>query len=104
MSYYAGRVVRIDKREEEVQTTYMKRIDMHKNDAVTFSGPEIEDHIITKLPEPTTVDDTTCTADKLSFEFDHALYETMLFYLEGIRQAGLQTLTFPVTKPCCCLL
>ena len=36
MSYDAGRVVRIDKREDEMQTTYMKRNDMHKNDAVTF--------------------------------------------------------------------
>ena len=59
---------------------------MHKSDAVTFSWPEIENlawhdeqHIITKLPEPTTVGDTTHTADKLSFEFDFALYETMPF-------------------------
>ena len=36
MSYDAGRVVGIDKREDEMQTTYMKRNDMHKNDAVTF--------------------------------------------------------------------
>ena len=39
MSYYAGRVVRINKHEDEAQ----KRNDMHKNDAVTFSCPEIED-------------------------------------------------------------
>ena len=55
-------MVPIDKHEDdEVQTTYMKRIDMHKSYAVTFSWPEIEDNeqdITTKLPEPTPVDDT----------------------------------------------
>ena len=86
MSYDAGRVVRIDKREDEMQTTYMTRNDMHKRDAVTFSWPELKDlawhdeqNITTKLPEPTTVGDTTRTADKLSFDFDFALYETLLF-------------------------
>ena len=62
MSSDAGRVVRIDKREDEMQTTYMKRNDMHKSDAVTISWLGIDDlawhdeqDIITKLPEPTTV-------------------------------------------------
>ena len=73
MSYDAGGAVRIDKREDEMQTTYMKLHDMHKSDAVTFSWPEIED-ITTKLPEPTTIGDTTRTAGKLSFEFDFAFY------------------------------
>ena len=86
MLYDAGRVVHIDKREDEMQTTYMKRNVMHKSDAVTISWLGIEDlalhdeqDIITKLPEPTTVGDTTRAADKLSSEFDFALYETMLF-------------------------
>ena len=35
---------------------------------------------------------------KTEFVVDFALYETMLFQLEGFRQAGLQTLTFPVTN------
>ena len=43
MSYDAGRPVRIDKREDEMQTTFMTRNDMHKSDAVTFSWPAIED-------------------------------------------------------------
>ena len=86
VSYYAGQVTRVDKREDEVQTTYLKRNDMHKSDAVTSCWPEIEDlawhdeqDIIAKLPEPTTVGDTTRTADKLRFEFDFAPYENMLF-------------------------
>ena len=86
MLYDAGRVMRIDKREVEVQTTYLKRSEMHKSDAITLRWPEIDDlawhdgqDIITKLPDPTTVGDTTRTGDKLSFEFDFALYETMLF-------------------------
>ena len=60
VSYYAGQVTRVDKREDEVQTTYLKRNDMHKSDAVTSCWPEIEDlawhdeqDIIAKLPEPT---------------------------------------------------
>ena len=79
-------MTRVDKREDEVQTTYLKRNDMHKSDVVTFCWPEIEDlawhdeqDIIAKLPEPTTVGDTTHMADKLRFEFDFAPYENMLF-------------------------
>ena len=40
MSCDAGRVVRIDKREDEMQTTYH---DLHGSDGVTVSWPDIED-------------------------------------------------------------
>ena len=57
VSYYAGKVMRIDKREDEVQTTYLKHNDMHKSNTVTLSWQQIEDlawydgqDIITKLP------------------------------------------------------
>ena len=83
MSYYAGRVLYVDKHEDEMQTTYMKRNDIHKTDTVTSIWPEIEDlawhdekDIITKLSGPSTVGDTTRTANKLS-------------------------LTLHLTKPCC---
>ena len=45
-------------------------------------GPGMHDEqdiTITKLPEPTTVGDTTRMADELRFEFDCVPYETMLF-------------------------
>ena len=57
----------------------MKRNDIHKSDAVTFSWPEMEDDEHDIITEPTTIGDTIRTADKLSVEFDFAHYETMLF-------------------------
>ena len=67
MSYDAGRVVRIDKREDEMQTTYTKGNNMRKSR--TWHG----------MTSKTSFGDTTHTTDKLSFEFDFALYEIMLF-------------------------
>ena len=81
MSYDAGRVVRVDKREDEVQTTYTTCTRATPSPLAGQKSRTWHDttSIITKLPGPTTVGDTTRTADKLSFEFYFALYETICF-------------------------
>ena len=43
VSYYAGKVMRVDRRDEEVQTRYLKRNDMRKTGAITFGWPATED-------------------------------------------------------------
>ena len=85
VSYYAGKVMRVDRRDEEVQTRYLKRNDMRKSGTITFAWPETEDlawhdeqDIVAKLPEATAIGGTTRTSDKLGFEFDFTCFESML--------------------------
>ena len=65
VSYYAGKVMLVDRRDEEVQTRYLKRNDMRMSGAITFGWPETEDlvwhdeqDIVAKLPEATPIGGT----------------------------------------------
>ena len=85
VSYYARKVVRVD-RAGEIRTTFLKRNDMRKSVvAITFCWPEKsdlawhdEDDVVEKLPEATSVGDTARTSDKLRFQFDFARFDSML--------------------------
>ena len=85
VTYYAGKVMRVDRRDGEVRTSFLKRNDMRKSGAITFGWPETKDlawhdeqDVVDKLPEATPIGDTTRTADKLGFQFDFTCFESML--------------------------
>ena len=43
VSYYAGKIVRIDKSSDEIKTTFLKRNGLRKGEAVLFRWPDEED-------------------------------------------------------------
>ena len=43
VSYYAGKIVRIDTSSDEIKTTFLKRNDLRKGEAVLFRWPDEED-------------------------------------------------------------
>ena len=83
--HYVGKVMCVDRRDEEVQTGYLKRNDMLKSGTITFGWPETEElawhdeqGIVAKLPEATPTGDTARTSDKLGFELNFTCCEIML--------------------------
>ena len=85
VTYYAGKVMRVDRRDGEVRTSFLKRNDMRKSGAITFGWPESKDlawhdeqDVADKLPEATPIGDTTRTPDKLGFQFDFTCFESTL--------------------------
>lgn len=80
--YYAGKIVTLDKKNDEIRTQFLRRSDLQKG-SPQFQWPTRKDltwhdseDIKLKLPHPVRVGGTARTAEKLMFEVDLSFYGT----------------------------
>ena len=82
-TYYCGQILDID--EDEAQTQFLRRCDLHKGGQTHFRWPENDDcswhkveDIVFKFPKPVKVGGTNRTSEKLTFGLSLAYFDSCL--------------------------